>query len=57
MMIERFVVSGATLYQWLSLCHLADLQPTYPSDIIEFYEKGGGVSVLRDSCMATLARD
>ena len=57
MMAERFVVSGATLYQWLSLRHLADTQYTYPLDVIEFYEKGGWVSALRDSSMATLARD
>ena len=57
MMAERFVVSGATLYQWLVLRHLADLGSSYPSDIIKFYMDGRWVSALQDSQMATLARD
>ena len=48
MMAERFVTSGATLYQWIVLRHLADLVSIFPSHPLDFFEKGGWVSALKD---------
>lgn len=57
MMAARFVVSGATLYQWLILRHLADVGTIYPNYVLEFLKSGGWVSALRDGKMVSLARD
>ena len=59
MMAQRFVRSGATLYQWLILRHLADISDSvaYPSDILDRLKAGAWVSALTDSRGATLARD
>ena len=57
MMAERFVVSGATLYQWLVIRYLAGLYVPYPRDIIDYFEHGGWVSALKKGQMVSLARD
>ena len=56
MMAERFVTSGATLYQWIVIRHLADLSSTFPEGILDVFQQGGWVSVLK-RCTNGLARD
>ena len=56
-MATRFVRSGATLYQWLVLRHLADLGQTFPDSVITKFENGAWVRALKDGQGVTLARD
>ena len=52
----RFVRSGAVLYKWLILRHLADIS-SYPACIVNRMQVGGWVSVLKDGKGVALARD
>ena len=56
-MAERFVTSGATLYQWIVLRHLADLSSIFPKHLMDYFMEGGWVSTLKDGQMVSLARD
>ena len=57
MMANRFVLSGATLYQRMTLRHLADVG-LFPPYILDFLDaQKGWVSALRDGYMVGLARD
>ena len=57
MMAERFVVSSTTMYQWLVLPHLADLNTLFPADAIQYFEREGWDSAMKKVKMHTLARD
>ena len=57
MMAKRFVRSGAVLYQWLVLQHLADITTSYPSRILDRLKAGAWVSALKDGRGVTLTSD
>ena len=56
LMAPRFMRSGAAVYKWLIMRHLADIT-TYPENILERLRVGGWVSCLKDGKGVSLARD